>query len=609
MVRLSVSLLLSLTFTFIGYSQKNINSDEIVISGNRISIPISEDARSVEVFTQEEIARMPVTQIADVLQFAGGMDIRRRGTMGVQGDLSLRGSTFEQVVVLINGVKVLDPQTGHHILNLPLDLDIIKRIEIIKGPAARIYGQNAFAGAINIVTEVGDKDQLKLEGTAGSYDLLGISAGVTKVTKKQKLYLSVSKLKSDGYIENKDFDRNVFFVQDDITFDKKHTLTLLGSYIENGFGASNFYAAPGDSLSFEQVNTSFASANYSYLYKKGNLKANAFNRTNFDEYTYIRNNPSIYQNQHRTNVAGFEVGANYELLNSLILSLGAEARNERINSNNLGEHQRNVFSTYIDAKWSWNDRIYINPGAGYHNYTDFGDQLTYGVDARINIFNFLSVYGNYGTTFRTPTYNELYYEDFSNVGNGDLDIETALSYEVGVKFDTKAFDAQASYFVRNGTNIIDWQQVEIDTLMKWRPDNITNLPMQGYEFSAAWYARKSFILSPVRVIKANYTYLDGDAEVSNSMPSRYALEFLQHQFSLYSQFGILGILRGSIGYRYVDRLTMDSYNTLDIGFGFHFNKVAIDVVCNNVGGTEFEEFPGIQAPNRWWRVDVSYTLK
>jgi len=136
--------------------------EDIVISQNRLSTPLSESARNIQVMHKEEIENLPVTNIPELLQYMGAVDIRRRGVNGVQSDAGIRGSTFNQVLVLVNGVRMSDPQTGHHMMNLPVALEDIERVEVIKGPAARIFGMNAMAGAINIITKQNNKEDFTL---------------------------------------------------------------------------------------------------------------------------------------------------------------------------------------------------------------------------------------------------------------------------------------------------------------------------------------------------------------------------------------------------------------------------------------------------------------
>jgi len=127
--------------------------DTVVITSSRIDLPFKENSRTILVITSKQIKQSAVTNLTDLLQQVAGIDMRRRGVNGMQADLYIRGGSFDQTLLLIDGIKVEDPQTGHHTMNMALPIDVIERVEIIKGAAARIFGQNAFTGAINIVTK------------------------------------------------------------------------------------------------------------------------------------------------------------------------------------------------------------------------------------------------------------------------------------------------------------------------------------------------------------------------------------------------------------------------------------------------------------------------
>ena len=146
-----------------------------IVVGHRVALPQQSIGHTLDVLTATQIAQLPVATVTEALQYVPGLDLRQRGPRGVQADLSIRGGSFEQVLVLVDGIKLTDPQTGHHTLNIPVPLENVERIEVLKGPGARLYGQNAFAGAINIVTKAaaGDAVQLSAErrqlrlGTSG----------------------------------------------------------------------------------------------------------------------------------------------------------------------------------------------------------------------------------------------------------------------------------------------------------------------------------------------------------------------------------------------------------------------------------------------------------
>jgi len=209
---LGILLLCQVFPTFAQEDTTVVELQNLVIRENRMQTPFSESARSIFVVTREQLQQMPVQSLNEALSYVPGVDMRQRGPAGVQADVSIRGGTFEQTLVLINGIKMSDPQTGHHLMNLPLDIDNVERIEVLKGPAARIYGQNAFSGAINIVTKVPSEPVAVFSGYAGDFETFGGSISAALPGKTYGQYLAVSRDQSGGYRTNSDYEiTNAFY--------------------------------------------------------------------------------------------------------------------------------------------------------------------------------------------------------------------------------------------------------------------------------------------------------------------------------------------------------------------------------------------------------------
>ena len=190
--------------------------DSIFIASNRIDLPFSKNSKTLQIISSEVIASSPANNLADLLQFFGGVDIRRRGLGGSQADVYIRGGGFDQVLLLIDGMKVEDPQTGHHTLNMALPIEVIERIEIVKGPAARIFGQNAFTGAINIVTKKVSNNSISSSIEGGSYGQKNLSFTTQSALNNSSYLLHVSNNLSDGYRYNTDFDNRNYFLKSTI---------------------------------------------------------------------------------------------------------------------------------------------------------------------------------------------------------------------------------------------------------------------------------------------------------------------------------------------------------------------------------------------------------
>jgi iron complex outermembrane receptor protein len=514
---------------------------------------------------------------------------------------------------LINGVKIIDPQTGHHVLNLPIDLDAIERIEIVKGGAGRIYGQGALAGAINIVTKPMNETKLFGEVMLGEFGLKRGKIGLNIKGKKSKTYASYTYENADpGYRVNNYFTRHTAFLQSDIKL-KKSNYSFIGAYVDNEFGANSFYAAPFDSTSYERVKTAFASLQARYKVGATNISPSLSIRNNIDNYIFIFDRPDVYENLHHTNVINGTVNFNTVVNKFSALGYGLEYRDERITSNNLGDHERSVFTANIEYKlYLLNNKLKLIPGASYNYYSDYGSRTLYGIDASYSLTKKLSTFVNVGTTYRIPSYTELYYSDGSNVGNENLQEESATSYELGLKYVSNKYFFQISGFRRNGTDIIDWTKTPIivDTTetLKWRPDNITQLPVQGIDISSVVNLNKISFLSPLQKIRMAYTYLDASAIQVDGVESRYALENLRHQYSLSTYWGFLNMLKFSSNYRYVDRVETDPYGLWDYSFGIKYKGLYIDVTVVNAFNNEYEEYPGIPMSGRWVRTSLRYTI-
>ncbi len=186
-------------------TMKNIDVEEVVVNAQRVPVAFPQVSRIVKVIGKAEIQSAPVQSLQDLLRYALNVDIRQRSNLGVQSDISIRGSSFDQVLILLNGININDPQTGHHSLNLPVSLDAIERVEILEGPASRIYGPNAFSGAINIITGSSDQTSLKIRASGGQNGYYDGGLSGTYISGKTTNFFSVDHRNSDGYIKNTDF--------------------------------------------------------------------------------------------------------------------------------------------------------------------------------------------------------------------------------------------------------------------------------------------------------------------------------------------------------------------------------------------------------------------
>jgi vitamin B12 transporter len=572
--------------------------EEVIVMDNRIQIPFSEHSRTINIINKEQISLSPAQSIPELLQNVAGIDIRQRGAHGVQADVSIRGGTFDQTLILINGIKMSDPQTGHHALNIPVDLESIERIEILKGPAARIYGQNAFSGAINIVTKIPADRFAKISITAGENGLGGMSASFALPKSNFNQYFSFSRNFSEGYRYNTDYDITNYFYQSSFKY-LNQQLDVLASFSEREFGANRFYGNDAEFFAdqYEEVQTSLVSLGYKNISGDFVLRPRLSWRRNQDEYILVRDNPSFYRNLHISDVLSLELNGDY--YSSLgATGVGLELSTIKLRSNNLGNRSRNMATFFLEHRFKFlNDKIDLTPGLSASYYSDFESKIFPGIDVGYKINQKFKLYGNVGYTWRIPTYTDLYYEDAANIGNENLAPESAISYEAGLKYISNGFDLQVSYFLRDGSELIDWTKE--DSLAKWQPQNFSNIIMSGVDFSGNFNLKKLFNQNILHSLRVGYTYINAEKPDTDVAYSRYVLENLQQQLIIGIDHRIFGKLYHSISYRYLDRVTLEDYHLVDLKLSWKTKNITIFGQVDNLLDTQYRESNLVDMPGRW----------
>jgi vitamin B12 transporter len=597
----------SATFLFSFYSTAQQDSvrilGEVSIQANRIQTGFNETSASVLVLSGEQIKAAPVLSIPDVLHYLAGVDIRQRGANGVQADAGIRGSTFDQVLILVNGIKISDMQTGHHSLNLPVDIENVERIEVLKGPAARVFGQNAFAGAINIITKNPEESFLKLQAVAGENGLGGGRIAAAINNNGVLHYASASRDFSDGYKYNTDYVISNYFYQASLNTSAGR-VGILAGLTDRSFGANGFYASPDYQDQFESVQTSLVALTLKHRHDPVRFRSESrlYWRRNEDEYVFVRRNPSLYRNLHINNTWGYEWNAAWT--NNLgVTGFGVDVNHLKLTSNNLGDRSRSVATVFAEHRMELlNKKLDITPGVQLNYYSDFGTVFLPGADIGYILHRNVKAYANWGYTYRVPTYTDLYYSDPVNEGNPNLKPEYAQSYEAGLRFlSTSGLHIQASYFRRDGRRIIDWtRETPFD---RWRPDNLIGVSMQGFDFTADWQIRSKV----VRWINLGYTYIDAE-KVSDLTFSRYALENLRHQVVTSVVLSYGPKVRHSVMFRYCDRVNLPDYTVTDTRFSFTSEKLTVFADITNLFDKPYRETNLVELPGRWIKAGLIYQL-
>ena len=594
----SLALLFLLFFNIIISQQDTTDLKEVVVSTTKLEIPFSKNFRTLKIISSDYIKNSPASNVSDLLQEITGIDVRRRGVGGVQGDLYIRGGGFDQTLLLVDGMKMDDAQTGHHTLNMILPLYLIERIEVIKGPAARIFGQNAFNGAINIVTKdvTGEKKQIDMslkEISYGSFEQKNISAVTKIITNKVKSLLSFSNNTSDGYRHNTDYKRNNYFVKTSFNL-KSSPIDVIASFTENKFGANGFYASPSATEQYEETQASLLGVSTTINSEKLSIKPRLYWRRGQDEYIYIRDNPSVYRNLHKTNKVSAELSGSY-FSNSGVTGFGIDLSTVNISSNNLGEHDRTTVNLFIDHTFKlFDEKLVLSPGIAVSYFSDMSFHSFPGIDLGYNINSNFKLYSNIGKTFRIPTYTDLYYTDRTTVGNENLNPESATSTELGFKYNTSNFKISGAFFNRKAKNIIDYVKENEDDL--WNAVNIGSLKTTGFELDFRYNFQNQNYLN------LGYTNIKDNNYVTNINFSKYSLNSLKHHFTSKLNLNYIRNVNHSFVYKYAERSDKSSYNILDSKIMY---KKGLFIYVNNIFDEVYSETNLVPMPGTSFLVGIS----
>lgn len=517
--------------------------DEVEVTGQRAPVVHSQMARVVSVITRSEIEQAPAFGINSLLKSVPQVDVRERGVNGVQADVSIQGGSFDQTLILLNGVNFTDPQTGHHNLNLPLDLNSVDRIEVLKGPGSRVYGANAFSGAINFVTGLETSNYVKSSQIMGDFGLYQGSISVNQHNQNFHNFISASKSQSNGYIHNTNYDsKNLFYHGKTIL--KQSNIGYQFGYSTKEFGSNSFYS-PSFPNQYEYTDTYLASINAETNIASVKLTPLVYWRRNYDHYILRYENPKYYQNFHYSDVYGTSLNSTFT--SSLgKTSLGFEYRKEIIYSNNLGKPlavtkkipgQDSI--RYTKSDWRENlslygeQNIYLNKfsasiGAMANRNTKLSKLEIYpGIDLGYRLSKPVKWYVSVNRSLRLPTFTDLYYTGPPSAGNPDLKPEKAWTIESGLKFSQKGFESHLSYFHRWGTNIIDWVKDKDSTV--WHSLNFNKLNTDGIELFTQINLNE--IVSPAFFIKEvtlSYSFTNITRN-SDTLDSYSALDNLKHK--------------------------------------------------------------------------------
>ena len=566
--------------------------NEVIITSTRIDLPFKDNSRTIQIITSKDIVNSAATNVADLLQQVAGVDVRRRGTAGSQADLYIRGGGFDQTLLLIDGIKMDDSQTGHHTMNAALPIEVIERIEIIKGPAARIFGQNAFTGAINIVTKKKLSNTVSATVEAGSFGQLNSSVTVGKEFENASIIAHVGALTSEGYRDNSDYENKNYFLKG--VFNKeKQPIEVMATFFDKKFGAQNFYTPTSSGFNeYEETQSSLLSVSSTFKNEKFKITPRVYWKRGQDIFLLKREDPSFYRNLHITNKVGVETNASYTS-DLGVTGFGVDVSRVSISSNNLGDRNRTMANLFLEHRFKvLNDKLDITPGVAVTYFSDFKFHAFPGLDLGLQLSENFKAYGNLGITYRIPTYTDLYYEGGGTIGNPNLKPEEAFAQEIGLKYNSERITTSVAIFNRNATNLIDFVKQDV-TATEFVATNFAKVNTKGFELNADYHFK---INELNQTLSFAYNFLNDDILDQNKELSRYSLNTLKHQFITRFTSELFKNIRQNIIYKHAERTVGTSYNVWDASIIVDLGKVNFTVTANNIFDAEYIETGFVPMP-------------
>ena len=621
--------------------------DEVSVTGSRAPLTKSQAARMVTVLERADIQQAPVQSINDLLKLAVGVDVRQRSPIGAQTDISIRGGTQEQIIILLNGINICDPQTAHNTLDLPCDLSDILRIEVLEGPAARIYGTSSLVGAINIVTQrplptsPAGEEKLLLRGEGGSYGYANVGARyLTSSILPLNSSLSASYARSDGYSRarsgslNSDYSGAKAFYQgqyregDDLRIDWHFGIA------DKGWGSSTSYASPKWQADdqYEHTTKLTAAAQANVLCGAVSLHPSLYWNQHQDRYEGYRGQPDLLPyNYNRTDVCGLSLNTHFDWSLGRT-AFGAELRNENLVSTNLGEplsrphaihgndrdYTLGLNRTNISAYAEHNlllRNLTVSAGmvAVKNTWADMNPTIYPGIDASLRLGSHWKLHASYNTSLRMPSFTEMYYKLQGYKADPHLKPEEMRAVELGANCQLSIVNCQLSLWHHHGRNMIDWvMDTRQGDAAVWQSVNHTRLDSYGLETSA----KLSILHCQLSI---NYSYISQEKKLEDGWVSQYAMEYLRHKLVAGVRIPLVSNLLLNADLRWQDRVGQYTdfdgrvydyrpFTLVDARLSWKAPAYELYLKANNLFDTHYRDYGLVPQPGRWLIAGITTSL-
>jgi iron complex outermembrane receptor protein len=560
--------------------------ESIVVTGAAEPIPLEEADRDVTVLPLPENQRPLYDSWFDLLDLDPSLDVQERAPGGFMADLSIRGGTFGQTLVLLNGIRINDAQTGHFNLDLPIPFEMISSIEALKGAGSTLYGSDAIGGVVNVRTQPLETPGFRLLGGLGNFgtnEEHGIASFGTRDVSEE---LGVARDFSDGFMPDRDYRNLALTSMTGLKWKPDFSTSLIFAYSDRPYGANQFY---GPYNSWERIKTWFASVHQDLGDK---TEASFDYRRHTDLFVLFRDDPQLYPaNRYILDTWQGDLRRHDNLPWHAVLSYGVEGLNESINSTNLGLHSRTRGSGYVLYDIRSLRRYSLSVGIREEVYSSGQVATSPSLSGAAWLSSRFKLRASASRAFRLPSFTELYYSDPNDLGNPNLKPESATSYEAGVDgYIRPNLHASVTVYERRVTNGIDYVRANMNDV--WQATNFDKLHFTGVESSLIYEPRAG------QHIALSFSGIDGLDANSQVLMSKYTFNY-PIQSGVVEWRGTIAkgiVARTRIGV--ANRQGQNPYAVWDASVGYTRGHVRPFVQLTNITSTIYQEIQGVVLPTR-----------
>lgn len=542
--------------------------------------------RTTAVVTRDDLRQIGVSSIIEGLRLIPGVDPRARGPRDVQTDISIRGATFGQSLVLVDGFRLNNSQSGHHNAEIPVPASAIDRIEVVYGAASAVHGADALGGTINVITRRGSF--ATASASVGQHGLASAEAAVSGHMLPPNWTVVGWGSRSSGFMFDRDFAQGGAFVRGDLT----RELTVDVRHQRRAFGANGFYGA---SPSKEWTDLTLAGATWRRAGTSWVGSVRGAVRNHHDHFRWDIARPGFAENRHRTDAADLNGSLTRELGSGRRATVGLAAGGDRVTSSNLGDHIYSRAGVFGELLMPVSARAITHVGLRVDEYSTFGRSVSPSFGAAVQATSSLNIHASASRAFRVPTFTELYYTDPNNLGTPDLAAEHGWSLDVGAAWVRDGWTFTVSPFWRWDDDVIDWTRLVATD--RWRSTNVRDVATRGVEASIGRRWRSA-------ITRVYYSLLDVDAPALNVL-SKYVLEYARHQSGGSISVPLGEGFRMAVNVDHRHRLDGQSYQLVSTRISRQMRRVELFVDGSNLLNESYREVAGVAMPGRWISAGVS----